>query len=229
MAGIGSFQYYAPRPPPPGLTPDGVALWLERELATLAQSLSEQSTVELRPIYAAPDKPRTGMIVYADGAVWNPGGGAGVYTYNGAGWTLLGGAALGDVVGPAGATDDAPVVFDGVTGKLIKEKSYVAFGVLLGLALKANLASPAFTGIPTAPTAAEGNNSTQIATTEYVDRAIDSEAVVTAALLEAGLDSLTDDEEFAAITDAWFGNPVASETPWTPVVVNPSPWNKIFT
>lgn len=32
--------------------------------------------------------------------------------------------------------------------------------------------SPAFTGTPTAPTATQGNNSTQIATTAYVDAAI---------------------------------------------------------
>lgn len=37
------------------------------------------------------------------------------------------------------------------------------------LALKAPLASPALTGVPTAPTAALGNNSTQIATTAYAD------------------------------------------------------------
>lgn len=37
------------------------------------------------------------------------------------------------------------------------------------LALKAPLASPALTGVPTAPTASQGNNSTQVATTAYVD------------------------------------------------------------
>ena len=37
----------------------------------------------------------------------------------------------------------------------------------IGLALKSNIASPAFTGVPTAPTAAAGNNSTQIATTSF--------------------------------------------------------------
>jgi hypothetical protein len=36
---------------------------------------------------------------------------------------------------------------------------------------KANLASPAFTGTPTAPTATAGTNNTQIATTAYVDSA----------------------------------------------------------
>lgn len=37
---------------------------------------------------------------------------------------------------------------------------------------KADLASPAFTGVPTAPTAAEGTNTTQIATTEFVTKAV---------------------------------------------------------
>ncbi|MDZ8506407.1 tail fiber protein [Escherichia coli] len=40
------------------------------------------------------------------------------------------------------------------------------------LALKAPLASPTLTGIPTAPTAAQGTNNTQIATTAYVRAAI---------------------------------------------------------
>lgn len=39
------------------------------------------------------------------------------------------------------------------------------------LALKANLLSPTFTGIPAAPTASPADNSTQIATTAYVDAA----------------------------------------------------------
>ncbi|EEX4519664.1 hypothetical protein D1G56_004825 [Escherichia coli] len=40
------------------------------------------------------------------------------------------------------------------------------------LALKAPLVSPALTGVPTAPTAAQGTNNTQIATTAYVRAAI---------------------------------------------------------
>ena len=42
------------------------------------------------------------------------------------------------------------------------------------LNLKANIANPVFTGLPTAPTAAAGNNTTQIATTEYVVTAVTS-------------------------------------------------------
>lgn len=44
-------------------------------------------------------------------------------------------------------------------------------GLQSALDLKANLASPALTGTPTAPTATPGTNSTQIATTAYVDAA----------------------------------------------------------
>jgi hypothetical protein len=43
-----------------------------------------------------------------------------------------------------------------------------------GLAGKAPLASPSFTGTPTAPTAAPGTNTTQIATTAFTKTAIDS-------------------------------------------------------
>ncbi len=37
------------------------------------------------------------------------------------------------VTGPASATDDLPVIFDGITGKLIKSKTYAAFKTLLAL------------------------------------------------------------------------------------------------
>lgn len=43
-----------------------------------------------------------------------------------------------------------------------------------GSTVYAELNSPAFTGIPTAPTAAEGTNTTQIATTAFVKTAIDA-------------------------------------------------------
>ena len=42
------------------------------------------------------------------------------------------------------------------------------------LNLKAPLASPSLTGIPTAPTAALGTNTTQVATTAFVDAAIEA-------------------------------------------------------
>ena len=45
---------------------------------------------------------------------------------------------------------------------------------------KANLASPTFTGTPKAPTAASGNNSTQIATTAFVHNEINNAELITA-------------------------------------------------
>ena len=50
----------------------------------------------------------------------------------------------------------------------------VAADVTTALALKATIASPSLTGTPLAPTAAAGTNTTQIATTEYVNTAITS-------------------------------------------------------
>ena len=52
------------------------------------------------------------------------------------------------------------------------------------LALKAPLASPAFTDIPTAPTAVIGTNNTQVATTAFVGSAILAEALTPATQLE---------------------------------------------
>lgn len=43
----------------------------------------EQLLLDLsRPISSPPNKPRDGMIKYADGLGWNPGGGRGLYFFN---------------------------------------------------------------------------------------------------------------------------------------------------
>ncbi len=73
-------------------------------------------------------------------------------------------AGSGFVKGPASAADNRVAVYDGATGKLIKDS-----GVLIGALAK--LASPTFTGAPKAPTAAEGVNTTQLATTAFVETA----------------------------------------------------------
>lgn len=74
--------------------------------------------------------------------------------------TGTGSGATGDVTGPAGVVADSVAVFDGATGKLLKG------GALMSeLAL---LASPTFTGVPLAPTAAPGTNTQQLATTAFV-------------------------------------------------------------
>lgn len=55
---------------------------------------------------------------------------------------------------------------------------------------KANLASPTFTGTPKAPTAASGTNTTQIATTAFVQAAL-LQNVLTTTALEASASSIT--------------------------------------
>lgn len=41
-------------------------------------------------LHVEPSKPRSGLTVLADGTDWDPGSGAGVYTYYGAAWHKLG-------------------------------------------------------------------------------------------------------------------------------------------
>ena len=82
------------------------------------------------------------------------------------------------------------------------------------LALKAPLASPALTGIPTAPTAAQGTNNTQIATTAYVRAAISAlvgsspEALDTLNELAAALGN---DPNFSATVTRLIGEKVAKD------------------
>jgi hypothetical protein len=79
--------------------------------------------------------------------------------------------------------------------------SWVELGTVVDLSGYAPLASPAFTGTPTAPTATEGDNSTQIATTAFVKTAADaaqaaaeaaSDPVGSAAAAETAAKSYTD-------------------------------------
>ena len=66
---------------------------------------------------------------------------------------------------------------------------------------KANLASPQFTGTPTAPTASAGTNNTQIATTAFVQQEIESSGP---SIIKTAADSTADLD----ITD-YFGNVIA--------------------
>ena len=82
------------------------------------------------------------------------------------------------VIGPASSTDDAIALFNGPTGKLIQDSgvllSSLATTAFVGAAIAplAPLASPVFTGNPTAPTPSPGDNDTSIATTAFVQAAI---------------------------------------------------------
>lgn len=62
------------------------------------------------------------------------------------------------------------------TGITIAQSQVTNLGT--DLAAKANLASPTFTGTPAAPTAAVGTDTTQIATTQFVNAEISNDAVL---------------------------------------------------
>ena len=68
-----------------------------------------------------------------------------------------------------------------------------------GLATKASLASPSFTGTPTSPTAAPGTNDTQIATTAFVQSTISGGVAVPSYTMKAnntGVSAVPTDEVF---------------------------------
>jgi len=65
-------------------------LWQETQELQRVLAAPTFLSLRLEPMFAAPLSPPDGMIVYADGAVWNPGAGEGVYVYYAAAWNLLG-------------------------------------------------------------------------------------------------------------------------------------------
>lgn len=80
---------YTPRVPPSD--PAQLGQFVQVELQKIAQEWSQkQSFLMLDTLYAAPTKPRDGMVVMADGTTWNPGSGAGVYLYRASAWRFLG-------------------------------------------------------------------------------------------------------------------------------------------
>ena len=60
------------------------------ELLQISRAITELSERIVPTVYAAPDKPRDGMLVYADGTNWDPGSGEGFYAYYNSTWNLLG-------------------------------------------------------------------------------------------------------------------------------------------
>ena len=108
---------------------------------------------------------------------------------------------------------------DGVTSAIQTQldAKYSSASATTDLALKANLASPALTGTPTAPTATAGTNTTQIATTAFVTGAV-SDLIASAPGALNTLDELAaalgDDANFASTvtTSLAAKAPIASPT-----------------
>ena len=74
----------------------------------------------------------------------------------------------------AGIVDSAPGTLNTLNelAAAPNDDANFATTVTNSLALKAPLASPALTGTPTAPTASSGTNTTQVATTAFVQSAV---------------------------------------------------------
>ena len=63
--------------------------FLMEELRRISLGTSTR-TVQLDVLHKAPDRPKDGMVVMADGVFFNPGSGPGFYGYRGGAWRFLG-------------------------------------------------------------------------------------------------------------------------------------------
>lgn len=71
--------------------PEDVLTFVQQELRRVSAAMQEMSTqqVVFAELHTAPEKPREGMVVYADGTDWNPGDGKGIYAYTGGEWVRV--------------------------------------------------------------------------------------------------------------------------------------------
>ena len=81
---------YIPTPCPANVDLDGLRRWVEAEFLRVAQATITVDNVRYNILYKAPEFIVPGMTVFADGTVWNPGGGTGLYQRSMAGaWVKL--------------------------------------------------------------------------------------------------------------------------------------------
>ena len=78
------FKPSAPPDPTEGM--EGFRPWVMEQFDQLSLAIPSGKLYKLEIRNAAPDKPRNGMVVYADGVVWNPGSGEGFYGYEAGAW-----------------------------------------------------------------------------------------------------------------------------------------------
>ncbi len=81
---------YEPDPFPAGDDVVSLANWLWREFNKLAAAFLGIENILLEEKNVEPEKPRSGLIVLADGTNWNPGDGQGFYGYYAGSWHKLG-------------------------------------------------------------------------------------------------------------------------------------------
>jgi len=69
--------------------PDAFYQWLFRVFTNLTGTTPVLG-VQFQPQTAAPAHPVIGLVVLADGTIWNPGSGTGLYRYTGSAWHFIG-------------------------------------------------------------------------------------------------------------------------------------------
>jgi len=118
---------------------------------------------------------RTGAVVLNSGDIASALGYTAYNAANPAGYINAAGAPVQSVFGRTGAVVLQSADVTGALGYTPYNNTNPA-GYITASALTpyASLASPPLTGVPTAPTAATGNNTTQIATTQFVQSAINA-------------------------------------------------------
>jgi hypothetical protein len=80
---------YEPRDPPIEID-EIIAEYLISELREIAAQFRQVEQIRLIELHVAPDKPRNGDIILADGTDFNPGSGAGFYGRSAGTYVFLG-------------------------------------------------------------------------------------------------------------------------------------------
>lgn len=81
-------SHYTPNPVPHDV-PRALRAWLSSELRRISNAIGITHNVLLTARGEEPERPRDGMIVYADGASWDPGSGEGFYGRENGAWVKL--------------------------------------------------------------------------------------------------------------------------------------------
>lgn len=81
---------YTPSVQPTITDVESLRKYVEDELQRLTEYLNTPvDFVVFKMTNVAPTRPVEGMIAYADGTNWNPGGGKGLYKYQADAWSLV--------------------------------------------------------------------------------------------------------------------------------------------
>ena len=84
---MATIEDYSAGPPPLNLQPE-LRSYLDEELVRIAAVLNAKF-LYTEALTSAPAKPIDGLIVYADGTIWDPGSGEGFYGYENSAWVKL--------------------------------------------------------------------------------------------------------------------------------------------